>query len=652
MLDISHALSMTNLTYIQAVDCRNPLKVHNSLIQKLCQTPNPVVTKDRVAVGLYQQSSSHVVKGYRCTKTQDLFYEVCGMFSHTKMYTTPTIGAPTTFTLETCRMAVQRLTYTREDGVMMPLSLNKKLYYSLVRHGSLHRTADDISCTGSTFYMQDEQVSSIVELVGTHVLVEEISVEISAHKAVDLTNNIELPSECVHTTGCQDSTKSYVISPAPECNLQHIRTLMMEQITIPTSHGDQRAFVSQQHKILLSVKEPQTAAIGCAPVKSYFNTEFPALKITIAETGSTQSLTSGATVDASVLDLELEIKVTNNYLSFYFESTLKEQLQTLGQRLCSITQEAVSRYERSPFHPNALIRIRGDVVQELICKPQRVEIRLGEHRGQQCYRDGIHGWIGNQPVMVQAVTHLVVEASELHQVSCDTKFPPIFSTAGSELVAAYPEIRIVDMKLGHLDEDFLHLNNMDQIKHQEFAGEYLYTAQEIAAFNDLLHFQRTRKEVLDSLVQDYCTGNEQCGPYQPDTGSSFSLHHLEQEVANSFDFLGQWKKTMERYGGYCSIVVLILVAMSIVYNVVKVIWLTVYRGLTCGRALQLGFLMSPTILNEISRVPETAATRPNPEDIPLISYQRTAPVPELPASSMHSAPVYQESNAIVPYYNN
>ena len=630
-----------NRTFIQGLDCRFPTKIRTALLEQVCREEELLENEVKpTTVHLLQVSQSRTIKGFRCTRQEDRFYTICGMFSHEKAYRTPAIGVNVPFPVNECKRAITRGLIQKESGNLLSISPNSRISYSFVKHGSIRTTSDNVVCSGSRFFLDGEEVSSVVERVAVHLLIEEIQVGVEADKLNDLTNQLIIPDECRTTTLCTSSEGTFMISQIPTCNLVHIRTLPMQLISIPEDGKLREVLVSKEHRILLRLKNERRAKEGCNPVRTYRDTDFMDIKVILRQEGQPQLTHPGLDFDSSVLDLELEFRIASQFLQWDSQNKLNSQLKALGARLCSVMQEAVDNYELSPYHKHALIRVRGDVVQELFCKPQRVEVRLGEQRGDRCYQDALPGWYGNQPVLVQARTHLIVEPEEVHLISCNNKFPPVFKALNNELIVAYPQVQIINLPLDHGNTNFLHLQDIPTNYDEIETGDFLYTQQEMTQFNHLIHFQRTKKQVIDNLVAQYCAGNPECGNYQPTINSNFQLEQLDKDITSPFSIFSTWRRTLESYGGLASIIVLFLLMLSLIYSILKVVWLIVFRRLNCARALQLGLMMDQTLLKELSR----SSPDKNPSGHPSVPETDTLMPSNLPDN------FGTEANQIVPYY--
>ena len=259
-------------------------------------------------------------------------------------------------------------------------------------------------------------------------------------------------------------------------------------------------------------------------------------------------------------------------------------------------------HELSPFHPNSLLRIRGDVIQELQCKKVVAIARIGDKRGDQCSSDSLPVWIENQPLRLQARTHLVIDEDPLERIPCNAAFVPVFlSSDGETMLIAMPEVQTTKITLGHLSSDYLHLDSTSEFNHPSFGEDLLYTAEEISQFNNLIHFQRTKQRVLNSMVSSYCEGNTQCGEYQPAKGTSavFNLQHLEQEITGPFQFLFDWSKKIAQIGNVCSILIVFIVVLSTFYKLYRVLLLTCRHKMGFRQAIKMGWFVDATMLQFI-----------------------------------------------------
>ena len=96
----------------------------------------------------------------------------------------------------------------------------------------------------------------------------------------------------------------------------------------------------------------------------------------------------------------------------------------------------------------------------------------------------------------------MVDSQELSPVPCSTTFSSVFKTDEGILVQATPAVSKIDLELTHINGDYLHaLDTAGPIEHTCFGNDMLYTNDEIESFNSLIHFNREKSHVIDSLVK-------------------------------------------------------------------------------------------------------------------------------------------------------
>ena len=93
--------------------------------------------------------------------------------------------------------------------------------------------------------------------------------------------------------------------------------------------------------------------------------------------------------------------------------------------LCTIGLNNIAQMERSPFHPDALIRTRGHIIQEMECQPVQVNSTIGYKRGDLCHMEYLPVYLGEEAVYLDAMG-MVVITPLLDQVDCKGIFTPIF----------------------------------------------------------------------------------------------------------------------------------------------------------------------------------------------------------------------------------
>jgi hypothetical protein len=569
------------------LDCRSPTSVRNGLVADICKgekAMDPVGQAEPVVI--LQHDTKRVAKAYRCRKRVSRLQEVCGAFSHSKILGPPDILEPVPFSALDCQQTIKRGLYRTETGSSVTVDINREYNYKFIAHGQIHVSTTNVACEGSSIIINGERHESVVTLVTAHLEFLEVDVEIDNDSAVDLDLNIKLPTDCVRRDLCEDGNTAYVIlHPASTCPLFIIRTVNMLKISLKTNKGTQQAFMNKEHKLLLIIKPSEATDNGCTPLRSVGGTQYPNLKILHSDnTPAAEMRRVVSRLGPSQLDLTLEIITADEFLDYDLEQRMDQQLRAVGSSLCTMSRQSLHQTELSPFHKDSLIRIRGAIVSELQCEKVLVEARLGDKRGSHCYKDSLPVWVRNAPVHMLAVSGLIVEENTLTHIPCKNQFNSVFRTRNGIMVQADPEVQIItDLQLQHIGSGYMHALDNSNAVHTEYDSDLLYNNEQVGAFNNLLHFNRAKAHVLDSLVRQYCKtgtdGASKCGEYIPDDPgiNGFDLGQLEREIVAKTDWVRYAQNKLTEYGGYCSIGVVIYVVLQFLYKLASMCFGTCFR---------------------------------------------------------------------------
>ena len=189
--------------------------------------------------------------------------------------------------------------------------------------------------------------------------------------------------------------------------------------------------------------------------------------------------------------------------------------------------------------------------------------------------------------------HLISTEDEIAKVSCESTFTPVFHSQEGVLLQASPSVQTLELEIGHLESDFLHLSVNAEIAHTSFKGDVLYTEDEIEAFNDLVHFTRSRERVLDAIVGKYCSTGD-CGLYNPPGGArTFDLSNLEDKFINPITkYIGEISDKVASIGYWCSIAIVFYTMFKMLHRIYAVCTLQFRNQVPLGEALSLGFFLT------------------------------------------------------------
>lgn len=569
---------------IRALDCRHPIAIKSGLVSEVCANATSQATGKEEEVFILQYSTESITKGYRCTRRVSSVYEICGAFSHTKVLMPPSILEPETITSQECQLIKERGTYQREDKTLIQVEVNKVARYKMVKHGELHVKTDDVECIGSTVWINGQEKKSVVELLSVEILIEEIKVALYDDKAVDLDREVKLVEACAVDFACNIGATAYIITPRPDkCPLYLVRQVKMEHIQVDTVEGKKAALISKQHKLFFMLKEAELTK-NCYPTAEVYRTEYPEIKLALSTDPGRPAQNPQKAITASAVDPEMELKIVSEFLSWEQESLMNREVESVALEFCNRMKTTMLEQELSPFHADSLLRVRGDVLQEIYCTPVEAELRMGELRGKNCYAKAIPAYLDNEQVWVTTNEKLIVSHSGAGEIPCGLQPAPVFVTESGKLITADPELKIADLQLEHLGSPYMHPEG--KILHELGDGELLYTAKEMSTYNQLVHFGRTRELVLDSLVAKYCSSGE-CGSYQPTGTSTFNLDHLATDITPWAQWWNNVRRELALIGNVCAVLVTVVWIVQICGALVQVLLQVCVRGTPLMTALKL-----------------------------------------------------------------
>ena len=589
---------------LQALDCRSPQSIHTGLLKQICGIQNNQTTEPNnvETVTIVQTSPIKVLSALKCTKTVTRLQIYCGAYSHMKFFAPPTIEVTEQFPLQKCLDVKANSLYVTEAAKTITLRPNHRTQYKYFSHGDVHSDAYNVECTGDTVRVMGAQHAGVVTMVTVTVSTQEVQIEVSQDKVVDLDSQTVLPFDCSKDMHCTASGHAYVIEPEKfSCPLYKIRTIPMKRVNVLVNDKEKEALVSNDPKIFLELNNKYTAPAECGDFDNMFNTNYPKLKVIL---GDIQTPAIPA-ISASILDIELESKLLAEFLSYELETMFKNQLQEMSYNLCHLSAQNLQHYETSPFHQHALLRLQGEVITEIICTPVQVLAIEGLTGSDPtaCYTDLLPVYLAKEAVYLQANTRLIVEDPKLSQQSCeDPSFLPIFATNENVLLQATPTVQTVEKQLTHLGESYFHSMNSFRMNHEDFSSDILYTHSEIASFLKLLHFGRTKNSVINSLTSAYCA-HDDCGDLQQtQDGLAFDISRLTEGIEEEFDI---WKKIeawVNVYGSWAGLSVALIHVLVLLGKLKTLFTLYFQNRLSAKDATILSFNIDHAVRNRL--IPE------------------------------------------------
>ena len=317
----------------------------------------------------------------------------------------------------------------------------------------------------------------------------------------------------------------------------------------------------------------EVAPAGCKPVFTYRASEHPHIKVVTRDIVIADMSNMQQHLEARNLDLELEMKVTTSYMSYHMDMIINHQLAGRGMKLHHMSRHT---------------------------------IKTKENRDGKCYADSIPAWIHNEPVRIQAGSHLVLQQEAVETVNCNNTYTPIFLAAdGKTLLKANPTVQ--NITLHHLDEDYLHLGQPGPVEHENYGTDFLYTME----------------------VTDYCANNPACGSYQlgNEPSKPFNLNAVTNKVIAPFNWFKKMMDVLFQWGSVCSALIIIFLWILAGVKITNMFWLI---WLVVRDAVHATF-------NYLVPIPTPRAEGNGPETVPMKPAENGSSAPNKSLPTYYSA---------------
>ena len=513
------ALNRKNLT-INALDCRNPSNLRSYDISNMCR--NHTIINNRIEkITLLQKVTAWEIPAKKCILFESHFLMYCGVYSHMKLARAPIIHNNIELSIDDCKRVIATQTYILRNGESIPITLNQKAHFQYVEHGSTDWQTDNLYCNGADITYRGERHTQILLYVSGSILLTDVTLKQDDSKLVDTFSHALLPESCISGSACIAPEATYVkLGKQLKCNYKAVRTLDMQNLLL----DNEKYLVSHEHKILIKIGSPVTLPDTCA-VKDSYKTQYPQVTY-IRDANMELSQIQGGDVD-----IDLEMRITTEYLQFYAENLNNQLNSLLTEKFCMSKISFPTGTDISPFNPGYLVRRRGGVLQEFQCESVRVTAIVNSAPLKECFNHDIPVFLNDELVLLDTEKGIISDIKKKKAISCDLTYPDyVWDTTHKYLLYADPVIRV---------EHHLHLKDYvmspHDYHHEAIEKSLFYTKDEVTKYENLIHFHQVRNEVLDHFVANLCSGeNSQCGYNSKFTNPIINWSNLLPQIPEVF----------------------------------------------------------------------------------------------------------------------
>ena len=541
----------------KAIDCKNSKVLHTMEVKGLCKgnVNNSYVKMGPKEITVVQEDAIGVIKGFKCQKWESRFKYHCGMYSHLSLDGLHEIRRPVIVPEAQCIEVFMDHKLTIESGRILTLSGdgNLRFHYNYLNQGDLQHDTHSVSCQGTTAHLNNKEVYGEMEVVEVEFSIKVASFEVTPTQIKDLDTQEVLPGYCKEVSQCNLPNKEliYFDSKPSLCTLYQVRTLIAERIMVKVEGHQKLVYVNDEHKLIFvqgqQLDNRHRVCFRGNP--SVFETQIQGVFVLENGHASKEHIPE---ITAERVNPQIQLIMVDDYFNFHLQAKLSDLVSRLNLDFCRLHQQTLNLVESSPFHKDAIIKVSGEIVQELQCYEREVFLSV-EYEPKKCFSAIPIEYEGKIQFM-KAGTRLIVERPEVHYIDCI--LAPKYIIEG-KIVVANPGIKVIDTPLS----TFKVINQVawegGEFSKYELSGEStFYTQEEMDEFIQLVHYQRGQETMKDILTSAYCeTGT--CGQYSQratlKSGLDFRVLKQVKEELDSLNPVKMVWDVLKEYAVYWAI---------------------------------------------------------------------------------------------------
>lgn len=577
-----------------ALQCKDVRTTATYSGRKFCN-PQTIKTEygltDRNDGGIYtviQHNPVRKFKGVKCEKRISAITAVCGAFSHSKLVTPPDVLKPVQVTSKECMDMVQTQLLTTEDQRQIRIPMGSTVTYKYIEAGSVTLSETNAACEGGEVKIRGKKHDNVIKLVTVSVTVTEM--EVWEKKGKLKTNDGVLPRVCaLALEGCslEDMTLVLDLAKINLCTYTWIRTVNFEAFSIKQKY----MFINDEHKILLEVKDKIAIPNECLLQGSFVKTNFERLFLYSGELGQNIDL-----IDPLTLDLELETRVADFYLSYWSLSVTRESEAKWQGEICNLATSRMSD-DQVVLHENHILRLQGEMVAEFPCDKIKVRTRAGHKmEGENCM-DHLPIYLpDNQVGYMAPITRIIAPRSAVTVINCSTHYPYLFEDVTGQMITANPAVQMVPITLS----DYHHLDAGSQNHSEMFTfSSLLYTKEEIQSYEQMIMGHSSEKAVTKQFSSYYCQETGECMP------SRSTQNFQWQRLVNPEELIYEWYENVKTHimwwGAIWGCIDSVITLLQLVLKLVIVCRNIGKRQLTSRSIFRFVFLPGHELINLFPR---------------------------------------------------
>ena len=517
-------MAATRAYRIKYNDCTKPKRVSEMNVKEQCNQVNETPTDQRKTYTILQKRRHLKMEGYKCRVVKSIFTIYCGAFGHNKIMRIPKIEIVEPTTPHMCESMITTSRYTSLEGTTHEVRLGQETVFSVSELGVIHVEDNAITCEGETLKINGHIVKDVLRMAQYRVILDREEYIVEGKRVEALTDHVRLPAGCaLEVRGCVTNEQTYVwTEPTNTCPYQKIRTGNFNQ--------EGKWLVDHDLKIVLTIEDHSKTPTSCTPTTVYY-TEYNSIFLT--EATDFEQVTE--------VDITLFTKTSDDYVLYTSERASRHLKEFYNHEMC---RQKYTRDNHDIINLGEVMAKRnGDVLYIFQC-----EEKVGKVLSSDVCYDKIP--LDDGKTFVDPVTRI---ASKFRAVrDCNTHFPQLIETLDG-WISINPKLKQVTPPGARP------LNQVDDDSHEDLSKGGLYTPEEIASWENLIQWQSFHDSLTQHISYGVCVKENECYP-NTETRQGvprYDLNRLMEQVVEEASIWGHWKKIVNEYGAYLSLIVLI-----------------------------------------------------------------------------------------------
>jgi hypothetical protein len=346
----------------------------------------------------------------------------------------------------------------------------------------------------------------------------------------------------------------------------------------------------------LEVQEKIAIPSECVAAGRLIRTNFERLFLMAGE------LADGITfIDSDTLDLELETRVTDFYLSYWTLTIQRESEAKWQSEICNVATGQLME-DQVIFHGEHVMKLQGELMLEFPCTKVIVRTRSEfKSEGDSCL-DHLPVFLPDNTMWYLTPIHrLLVPRSSVNVVNCSSHYPIVFEDREGNLITANPGVTVIDVQLS----DFHHLDAKSENHSEMFAfSSLLYTKEEVSAYEEMLRGHSAEQAVTRKFTSFYCETTGGCSPSRLSKDFKWNQMINPDEVLDHY--VEKIKNVIITWGVTWGVIDSVLTMLQIFVKMVIVCKNIGKKRLTGRSIFKFVFLPGHELINLFPRISEDA----------------------------------------------